>query len=143
MWGLSSGVTGSYRRETAYDRRFMMLGEPMSTPPVPPYSPIRRAGDLYLTAGILGWTDGVLAEGGTEAQLQLALANLDALLASVGLVPADVVRLSVYLTDIADMAVLNEAFCSYFDEPRPARTTVVVAGLPAGASIEIEATAGR
>ena len=58
----------------------------MSTPPVPPYSPIRRAGDLYLTAGILGWTDGVLADGGVAAQLSLALANLDAVLASEGLV---------------------------------------------------------
>lgn len=115
----------------------------MTTAPEPPYSRLREAGGLILTAGILGQTDTGLVGGGTAPELRQALANLDALLATVGHTSADVVRLVVYLTDLADMEVLNEAFVGHFAEPRPTRTTVVVAALPGGASVEIEATAAR
>lgn len=115
----------------------------MTKAPEPPYSRLREAGGLTLTAGILGQTDSGLVAGGTGPELRQALANLDALLSTAGHRSADVVRLVVYLTDIDDMEVLNEAFVEHFAEPRPARTTVVVAALPGGARVEIEATAAR
>jgi len=106
----------------------------------PPYSRVRRAGSLLFTAGTLGMRDGVMAEG-IEAQLDLALDNLEALLQDEGLAQSDVVRLVVYLTDLAHMPELNAAFTSRFSEPRPTRTTVQVAALPFGAIVEVEATA--
>lgn len=107
----------------------------------PPYSRLRRAGDLVVTAGILGRRDGQLVAGGVAAELAQALDNLEALLDGEGLSERDVVRLVVYLTDIDAMGELNEQFTARFTEPRPARTTVQVAGLPGGASVELEATA--
>jgi 2-iminobutanoate/2-iminopropanoate deaminase len=115
----------------------------VTAPDEPPYSRTRTAGPLLLTAGILGRRDGALVDGGTEAELRQALANLDGLLAGEGLDRSDVVRLVVYLADMGDMAVLNTVFVEHFDEPRPARTTVEVSALPGGARVEIEATAAR
>ena len=106
----------------------------------PPYSRTRRAGPLLVTAGILGRSGEDLADG-VEAQVVVAFDNLAALLSAEGLAESDVVRLVVYLTDIADMEVLNRVFCERFSEPRPTRSTVAVNALPAGARVEIEATA--
>ena len=106
----------------------------------PPYSRIRHAGPVAVTAGILGRRDGDLVTGGTAAELDQALSNLRSLLGGEDLLLRDVVRLVVYLVDIDDVDVLNEAFVRWFDEPRPARTTVAVAALPGGAHVEIEAT---
>lgn len=115
----------------------------MSSSIEPPYSRLREVGDLVLTAGILGRADAGLVAGGSGPELRQALTNLDALLATAGRTSADVVRLVVYLADIADIDVLDEAFVEHFAEPRPARTTVAVVALPGGASVEIEATAIR
>lgn len=106
----------------------------------PPYSRTRRAAGLLFTAGILGRTDAGLADG-FRAQLLTAFDNLDELLSSEGASMPDVVRLVVYLTDVDQMPVLNEVFTERFALPRPARTTVVVAGLPTDALVELEATA--
>lgn len=106
----------------------------------PPYSRVRRAGPVLVTAGILGRSGEDLADG-VEAQLVLAFDNLADLLSAEGLGVRDVVRLVVYLTDIADMDVLNAVFSARFAEPRPTRTAVAVSALPAGALVEIEATA--
>lgn len=106
----------------------------------PPYSRIRQAGPVWVTAGILGRRAGDLVPGGTAAELDQALDNLRRLLDVHGLAMDHVVRLVVYLTDIEDVPVLNDRFCAAFDEPRPARTTVAVAALPGRAHVEIEAT---
>jgi 2-iminobutanoate/2-iminopropanoate deaminase len=109
-----------------------------STPP--PYSRTRQAAGLLFTAGILGQTEAGLADG-FRTQLETAFDNLEDLLSSEGSSKARVTRLVCYLTDAEQMAVLNELFTAHFAVPRPARTTVVVAALPAGALVEIEATA--
>ncbi|MCB1271595.1 MAG: RidA family protein [Microthrixaceae bacterium] len=106
----------------------------------PPYSRTREAGGLLLTAGILG-TRGADLVPEPGAQIEAALDNLQALLEREGAGLDDVVRLVVYLTDIASMDLLNEAFTRRFAEPRPARTTVEVSALPLGAAVELEATA--
>lgn len=106
----------------------------------PPYSRVRRTDSLVFTAGIIGQVDGQLADG-AEAQLTAAFDNLEALLGAEGLGMDDVLRLVVYLTDIAQMEVLNQQFTARFDQPRPVRSTVAVEALPGGSSVEIEATA--
>lgn len=106
----------------------------------PPYSRIRSAGGLVFTAGVLGQRDGALVEGDSD-QMRCAFANLLELLASEGIEASGVLRLVVYLTDIAQMGDLNEAFVEAFAEPRPVRTSVVVSELPLGAVVELEATA--
>lgn len=78
---------------------------------------------------------------GFRAQLETAFDNLGDLLSSEGSSMAEVTRLVCYLTDSGQMTALNEVFTERFAMPRPARTTVVVAALPAGALVEIEATA--
>ncbi len=114
----------------------------MSTP-IGPYSPIVRAGDLLFTSGQLGVVAGPegapeLVAGGTAAQATQALANAAALLESEGATKTDVVKATVFLTDMADFAALNEVWVAFFDGHRPARSAIGVAALPMGASVEIE-----
>lgn len=114
--------------------------------PVGPYTPVVRAGDLVVLSGQVGASPGPdgkpqLAQGGTEAELRQALANVQTLLAGEGGTLADVVKTTVFLVDMADYAMLNEVWMATFAEPRPARTAVAVAALPLGARVEVEAWA--
>jgi 2-iminobutanoate/2-iminopropanoate deaminase len=119
----------------------------MSTP-IGPYRPIVRAGPWLITSGQLGLRptapgDGpdvppTLVEGGAAAQLTQALANGAALLRDEGAAPADVVKTTVYVTDMAGYAAVNEAYAAFFGTHRPARSVVGVAALPMGAAVEVE-----
>jgi 2-iminobutanoate/2-iminopropanoate deaminase len=111
--------------------------------PIGPYSPIVRAGELLLTSGQLGVLPGpdaapVLVEGGTGPQLAQALRNADALLASEGASRLDVVKATVFVVDMGDFGLVNEAWTAFFGEHRPARSAVGVAALPMGAAVEVE-----
>ena len=110
--------------------------------PLGPYSPIVRAGDFLIVSGQTGAKDGVLADG-LEAQIRTAMASLDGLLTTHGARLRDVVKTTVFLTDMADFAAMNTVYAEIFGETRPARSTVAVAGLPLGACFEIEAWAHR
>lgn len=116
----------------------------MSTP-VGPYSPIRRAGELFVCSGQVGIENGpdgpVLVTGGLPAQTRQALANVKSLLDSEGLDWGDVFKTTVYLVDIGDYATFNELYSDAVGEHRPSRSVVAVAGLPLGALVEIEAWA--
>ncbi len=112
----------------------------MSTP-VGPYTPVVRAGDWLICSGQLGLRDGTLVAGGVAAQLTVAIDNLAALLQSQGADLATVAKTTVFLTDMADYAEMNDAYVEGFDGHRPARSAVAVAGLPLGALVEIEAWA--
>jgi 2-iminobutanoate/2-iminopropanoate deaminase len=119
----------------------------MSTP-IGPYTPIVRAGPWLITSGQLGLRptapgDGpdappTLVEGGAAAQLTQALANGAALLRDEGATPADVAKTTVYVTDMAGYAAVNEAYAAFFGTHRPARSVVGVAALPMGAAVEVE-----
>lgn len=109
--------------------------------PVGPYSPVVRAGEWLIVSGQLGLRDGALVEGGVEAQLSQAIANLSAVLSGEGAGLASVVKTTVFLTDIADYAAMNSAYSAAFGEHRPARSAVAVAALPLGGAVEIEAWA--
>jgi 2-iminobutanoate/2-iminopropanoate deaminase len=75
------------------------------------------------------------------AQTRQCFANLFSVLAAAGLDSSAVVRVGVFLTDMSDFEEMNAAYAGHFSEPYPARTTIGVAALPLGASVEIELTA--
>lgn len=116
------------------------LPTPSAPPPAGPYSPAVRAGDWIVCSGQLGLgPDGSLVEGGVEAQAAQALANVGAVLTDCDATWADVVRVAIFLTDLGAMPAVNQRYEAVLGDHRPARTTVGVAALPAGAAVEIEA----
>lgn len=114
------------------------------TTPVGPYTPAVRCGPWLVCSGQVGIEQGddgpVLAEG-LEAQTRRAMANVKNLLAGRGLGWQDVVKTTVFLTDIADYARFNEVYVEELGNARPARSLVQVGALPLGAVVEIEAWA--
>jgi 2-iminobutanoate/2-iminopropanoate deaminase len=105
-----------------------------------PYSHAVEAGELVFLSGQtpLDPDTGVLVEGGIGEQTAQCLANLKAVLATAGLGFEHVVKVNVFLTDMANFNAMNRIYRDAFQEPYPARSTVGVAALPAGAAIEIE-----
>ena len=113
---------------------------------VGPYTPVVRAGDLLFVSGQVGIVDGgvgpvngTLADGGIEAQAAQALANLRAQVEANAATLDQVVKTTVFLTDMADFVAVNEVYCEAFGDHRPARSCVAVAALPLGALFEVEA----
>lgn len=107
-----------------------------------PYSQATQAGPFLFCSGQLGLNpvSGQLAPGGIEAETRQALANLDGVLKAAGLTRASVVKVTVFLVDLAEFPVMNAVYQDFFKSDFPARSTVQV-GLPKGARVEIEATA--
>ncbi|MEP6562160.1 MAG: Rid family detoxifying hydrolase [Nakamurella sp.] len=112
-------------------------------PPTGPYSHAVRAGDVVYLSGqtALEPGSGTLIDGDIKAHTELVFANIAAVLKAAGLTFDNVIKVNVYLTDMADFAAMNRVYSGIFTEPYPARTTVAVAGLPLGARVEIELTA--
>jgi 2-iminobutanoate/2-iminopropanoate deaminase len=111
-----------------------------------PYSQAVRVGDLVFTSGQVGLdpATGALVEGGIQAQTVRVLENLKAVLAAAGLELAQVIKTTVFLTDMGDFAAMNEVYSQYLAAEgvvAPARSTIAVAGLPRGALVEIEVIA--
>ena len=106
-----------------------------------PFSPAVRTNRFIYVSGQIGQdpASGKLVDGGTERQTEQAFANLGAILEAAGRAFADVVRVGVYLTDMGDFAVMNDIYARHFAQPYPARTTISVAALPLGATVEIDA----
>ena len=104
------------------------------------YSQAVRAGDSVYLSGQIGLDPATmqLAEG-FDAQTHRVFRNLAAVAAAAGLGLDHAVRITVYLTDLAHFARVNEIMAQYVREPYPARAAVGVAGLPRGALVEIEA----
>ena len=113
--------------------------------PVGPYAQAIAAGNLVFCAGQVGLDpeSGRLVPGGVVAEATRAIENLAAVLEAAGLGLADVVKTTVYVADLADFAAVNEIYGRFFPAPHPARATVQVAALPAGARVEIDAIAVR
>jgi 2-iminobutanoate/2-iminopropanoate deaminase len=116
----------------------------MTAKPLGPYTPVVRAGEWIVCSGQLGMQEGALVEGGVAAETTQAVANLAGLLESEGASLADIVKTTVFLTNMGDFAAMNEAYVAAFGDHRPARSTIGVAALPlAGAVVEIEAWARK
>ncbi len=109
---------------------------------VGPYSQAIRVGNLVFTAGQIGLdpATGALAAG-LEEQTRQIMSNLQAVLAAAGSNLQNIVKTTIFLTDLADFQAVNAIYGSYFPQQPPARSTVQVAALPRGARIEIEAIA--
>ena len=99
-----------------------------------------RAGDWLVLAGQIGLdpASGSLVTGGVEAEAAQALANVGAVLSDCHATWSDVAKVGIFLTDLGNFAAVNALYEDAFGSHRPARTTVGVAALPAGAEIEIE-----
>lgn len=122
-----------------------VIATPPGAPfPVGPYSAgIEAGGWLFLSGQIALTLEGSVIKGGIEAESGLIFERIDALLASAGYTPGDVVKVILYLTDMAFFSKVNDACARFFQEPYPARVTVGVASLPKGAQLEIELVAFR
>ncbi len=94
-----------------------------------------------MVSGQLGLADGALVAGGVAAQTAQAITNLAAQLASHGAGLADVVKTTVFLTDMGEFADMNAAYVAGFGDHRPARSAIGVVALPLGGAVEIEAWA--
>ena len=109
-----------------------------------PYSQAVEVDGFLFCSGSLGMdpASGQLLEG-IEAQTERALVNLEAMLAAAGLSADDVVKTTVFLSDLGNFAAMNGIYAAHFSQPAPARSTVQVAALPRNAMVEIEAVAKR
>jgi len=110
-----------------------------------PYSQAAIVGDLVFTAGqiALDPATGTVIEGGIEAQTARVMENIAAVLDAAGSSLSQVVKTTVFLTDMADFPAMNQVYAEAFGDHKPARATVAVAGLPLGMRVEIEAVATR
>jgi 2-iminobutanoate/2-iminopropanoate deaminase len=110
-----------------------------------PYNQAISVGDLVFVAGQLGVApggSGMVGDGITE-QTEQVMENLAAILDASGSGLANLVKTTVFLTDLGDFAAMNEVYARHVGERPPARSTVQVAALPSGARVEIEAIAHR
>lgn len=107
---------------------------------VGPYSQALRAGSLLFTSGQipLDPQTGLLEPGPIEVQTKRVMENLRAVLTEGGASFSDVVKATVYLTDLADFTKVNAVYAAYFPSDPPARSTVQVSALPLGARVEID-----
>lgn len=109
--------------------------------PVAPYSPGLACGGLLFVSGQLPVSPatGVFVEGGMDARTRQCLRNVQAVAKAAGADLDRVVKVTVFLTNLADFAAMNAAYAEFFAAPFPARSTIQVAALPLGSDIEIEA----
>jgi 2-iminobutanoate/2-iminopropanoate deaminase len=110
-----------------------------------PYSQAIILDGMIYCSGQVGLdpASGQLVEGDVQAQAQRALQNLSAVLEAAGSSLANVVKTTVFLTNMGNFAAMNEVYATFFGDEPPARSTVAVAELPKGAQVEIEAIAVR
>jgi len=114
-----------------------------SAPAVGPYNHAVRIGDLLFCAGQipLDPATGNLVTGDIKVQTERVLENVKAILDDQKLTFANVVKSTVFLTNLGDFAGMNETYARYFTTDFPARSTIQVAALPKGANVEIEVIA--
>ena len=112
---------------------------------VGPYFQAVDCGDLVFLSGQIPLVPatGLLAEGGIEAQARQMFENIKAVLAEAGMDFTNVVKTTVFMTDLGQFATLNGIYAEYFQAPYPARSCVEVTKLPKGVSVECELIAKR
>ncbi|MCD5416687.1 RidA family protein [Candidatus Bipolaricaulota bacterium] len=113
-------------------------------PAVGPYSQGIRSNGFIFTSGQLPATPtGELVTDDIAAAARRSLENVKAVLEAGGATMEDVVKVTIYLTDMADFAAVNEVYKTFFPAPEPARSCIAVAALPLGVAVEIEAVASK
>ena len=106
-----------------------------------PYSQAVKAGNLMFISGQipLDPKTGDLVSQSIEDQAKQVLENVKSICEAAGCSLDDIIKISIFLTDLSNFAVVNDMMKEYFSEPYPARATVEVSGLPLGVNVEIEA----
>lgn len=100
--------------------------------------------NLVFVSGQIHMTlDGTMIEGSIEERLSQVMTNIQAILTAAGLSLNNIVKVTVYLTDMTELKKLNEAYPKYFQDTLPAREAVCVKELPLGASLEISVVATK
>jgi 2-iminobutanoate/2-iminopropanoate deaminase len=107
------------------------------------YSPGVLSGDTLFISGQGGEDAAGKIPADFDAEVKQCLDNIDAVLKTAGMSEANVVSVQVYLTDRSKFQQMNAVYTTYFKDPRPTRTTVVVAGLVGPGNIEITVTAKK
>jgi len=110
-----------------------------------PYSQAIEVNGMVFVSGQIPLVPetGVMVEGGIVEQTEQVLKNLQAILVEAGLTMAAAVKTTVYITNIADFAAVNEVYAQFFTSECPARVCVEVSNLPKGALVEIDVIAAR
>jgi reactive intermediate/imine deaminase len=117
-----------------------IIATPAAPSAIGTYSQAVRAGDTVYLSGQIGLDPGSMQlVGGIDAQIDRVFANLKAVAEAAGGSLGDAVRVTIYLTDLAHFAKVNETMARYFAQPYPARAAVGVASLPRGALVEADA----
>ena len=120
----------------------IVVSERVPAPKGPSPPAVRAGGFVFLSGQIPAEAStGEVNRGSVREQTALVLENLRLVLEAAGCRPEQVVKTTVYLTDMADFAAMNEVYGAFFATQPPARTTVQVANLPLGVAVEIEAIA--
>jgi 2-iminobutanoate/2-iminopropanoate deaminase len=125
------------------------VNTPISSPDAPaaigPYSQAIRTGNVLFISGqtSVDPATGKVAPGGPAAEAEQCLKNVRAILQAAGMDMRDVVKATVFLTDMAHFAPVNEVYANAFSAPFPARACVAVRSLPLGCLVEIEAIAAQ
>lgn len=106
-----------------------------------PYSQAVKTKNLMFISGQIPMdpTTGNLVEGSIEDEANQVLKNLKSICEAAGYSLDDAVKITIFLTDLGNFAVVNDVMKEHFSEPYPARATVEVSGLPLGVNVEIEA----
>jgi 2-iminobutanoate/2-iminopropanoate deaminase len=119
-----------------------IIQTPNAPAAIGPYSQAVIAnGFMFLSGQIALTASGDLLSGGVRDQAEQVLKNLTAVLAAAGLTLAHVLKVTIYLRDMADFAAVNEVYSRHFTAHFPARATVAVAGLPRDVAVEMDAVA--
>jgi 2-iminobutanoate/2-iminopropanoate deaminase len=116
-----------------------MISSGQAPAAIGPYSQAVRAGNMIFTSGQIPLdANGQLVEGGIEEQTHQVFQNLQAVLAEAGASLANVVKATVFLSDLSQFSTVNGIYASYFGDHKPARSTVQVSRLPRDVQVEID-----
>ena len=111
---------------------------------VGPYSQAIETNNLIFFSGQIALTtEGNMIEDNIEEQTDQVLKNINALLTSQNLKPKNVIKTTIFLTNVQDFQVVNEIYAKFFEDHKPARSTIEVSNLPMGAKVEIETIAEK
>lgn len=117
---------------------------PNAAKPLAPYTPaIEAGGFLFLSGQIALDADGNLHTSDIATETRKVMENIGTLLRAAGLGHEHLVKVTIFLSDMAHYAAVNDVYGSYFGETPPAREAVAVKGLPRGVNVEISGIAGR
>ena len=121
-----------------------IIYSPKAPPPIGPYSQAIKVNNTLYTSGQIPIDplSGQLIEGNIEQQTEQVMKNLDLILTEAGFSFNDVLKCSIFISDMENFSKINEVYGKYFPENPPARETVEVSRLPKGVNVEISCIAG-